>query len=477
MAQTLLAHRPPHPVAILDPAVGPATFPAAVAQTGRLDAQDEITCFDVDSGMVDQVHAWGQTSPCRCHVHQQDYLEAECGGSFDLAILNPPYIRQEWIDRKEAYRSQFADRYGTRIPGTSNLYVYFLVKVLHDLKPGGTFAALVYDSWQSTRYGAWLWDFLQRQCEWIEQLPVKSQPFCGRLIDATVLFGRRRPTPLITAADSGERLARAKERGLPDIAGLVPVSTLFASCRGLRLKQADFFLGDLTEVERHGATPFIKKSAGIKGYCIPQDHPESALLASPRHADARVLRELDRRLEVARKKPEENVSILTWFRERPQSWALHREPPHAPFLFNYYLRNRPRHLYNPSRAYADNLYGLTPLYPIEPLAALALLNATCFCVEILAQARNQGSGLAKVQLYEYRQARLPDYRRFSKAGLRRLKRCGARLASSGEAGANLAEIDALIADELGQAALRPEPLCDLYRVIDQQAKTPGDKRG
>jgi hypothetical protein len=262
---------------------------------------------------------------------------------------------------------------------------------------------------------------------------------------------------------------------LAGVPGLVPVAELFHTRRGLRLKQADFFLGDQSDVARHGATPFIKKGAGIQGYRVPDDHPESALLASLHRADPRVLRELEHRLAAAQANPKDNVSVLTWFRERPETWALHREPPHAPFLFNYYLRHRPRHLHNPHRAYADNFYGLTPTFPIAPHAALALLNSTCFCVEILSQARNQGNGLAKVQLYEYRRARLPDWRLFSEAGLRRLERGGGELtAGTTTPEAVLEAVDDVIAAELGQRCLARRAVRELYHEVERLAKSPGD---
>jgi hypothetical protein len=476
MARALMRRRPPHPAAILDPAAGPATFPAALAQTGLLTARDEITLYDVDPRMAERAASWSETSPYRCGVFAEDYLAAECGRVFDLAILNPPYVRQEWIDRKESYRGLFLRRYGVRVPGTANLYVYFLVKAVRDLKPGGHLACIVYDSWQSTRFGAWLWTFLGQECESVERVPVPGQPFQGRLIDATILYARRRTTAAGEPADGSAARTRAPGSPLSAVPGLVPVADLFHTRRGLRLKQADFFRGGRDDVARHGATPFVKKGGGIPGYRVPDGHPESALLASPQHADPRVLRELERRLAAARANPEDNVSVLTWFRERPESWALHREPPHAPFLFNYYLRHRPRHLYNPHRAYADNFYGLTPTCPIAPQAALALLNSTCFCVEILAQARNQGSGLAKVQLYEYRQARLPDWRLFGETTLRRLERCGSELTAGAAAPeAVLEKIDDVIAAELGHLCLGRWAVRELYHEVDRLAKSPGGR--
>lgn len=164
MADELLAHRPSHPLVILDPAVGPGTFPRAFAETGRLLPKDRMILYDVDAVMADQTTRECVDLPCECQVLVEDYLRGNCGAVFDMAILNPPYVRQEWIDNKSEYGSLFAARYGLRVPGVSNLYVYFLAKVVKEVRPGGTFACLVYDSWQSTKFGRWLAQLLADEC-------------------------------------------------------------------------------------------------------------------------------------------------------------------------------------------------------------------------------------------------------------------------------------------------------------------------
>lgn len=480
MAALLRAGRPARNLSILDPAVGPATFPEALARGTILRPGDELTVYDVDAAMVRTSAAWAEQATVRVVLQHGDYLEDRRDASFDLAILNPPYVRQEWIASKEHYRREFRQRYGLDIPGTSNLYVYFLTKVLWDLKEGGRFVCLVYDSWQATRFGSWLQQRLRSHCDQLAFTPVPDQPFRSRLIDATIISGRRRPRTAAPAPKFKEIAQQARRPSpLDDVAGLAPVGDLFRTKRGLRLKQADFFLIDLSQVADTGATPFLKKSAAIKGYSVPDAHPEAALLLTAARHSPGVSAELQRRLQQARQRPSDNVSILTWVRERPDSWFLHRDAPHAPFLFNYYLRNRPRHLYNPDRAYSDNFYGLVPHVAVDPFVALALLNSTCFCVEIMAQARNQGSGLAKVQLFEYRRARLPDWRRFTGQGLRHLQVLGSRLAATvtGSCDDLLRAVDDVVADEFGQRCLRPKAIAATLAGIEATAKRPREYPG
>lgn len=456
---------------ILDPSVGPATFPKAMACSGLLSRNDSLTLFDVDKAMAGKTLDWARECGVHADVKCEDYLEAETGRLYDVAILNPPYVRQEWIDRKRAYQDLFSKRYNIKVPGTSNLYVYFVAKVIFDLDLGGRFSCIVYDSWQSTKYGKWLWDLLSRECESLECTPVGGRPFGDRLIDATIITGQRR-TSCPTHPQSVP-IPSTDKSPFANLSGFETVDELFQTKRGLRLKQAKFFLCELDKVRSCGATPFVKKSSGILGYAVPGNHPEAVLLVTLAHGDRRVRSEIERRLLLAIKEPKSNVPILTWHREREDTWCVHRPAPYAPLLFNYYLRKVPRHLYNADRFYADNFYGLTPKSRIDPLVPLAILNSTIVAIDILAHARNQGNGLAKIQLFEYRQVRMPDWTKMSRTTINRLRGLGRKLVKSERRSPELIEeIDAQIAAELNLPVLRRNRLQALFRKVDDSARKP-----
>jgi hypothetical protein len=67
----------------------------------------------------------------------------------DIIVMNPPYIRQEKIDKqdKDHYvQTYFLDR-------TSDIYAYFMVRALKLLKGGGTAAIISSDKWLEVGYG------------------------------------------------------------------------------------------------------------------------------------------------------------------------------------------------------------------------------------------------------------------------------------------------------------------------------------
>ena len=474
MAKRLLCRRPHHGVRILDPCVGTFTFPKALQRAGVLRSDDQLELLDIDPSMVQQSSRWARERSIRFSVECADYIETELTPEYDYAILNPPYVRQEWLESKENYIAWFRERYHLEVPGTSNLYVYFVVKVLHELRPGGRLACILYDSWQSTRFGAWLADLLESECSRIDTEPEPNQPFNGRLIDATIIYAEKNAAGNQTKSRSVARYDRLRVGPLSSVEGFCPVTDAFHTRRGLRLKQADFFLCDQKTAGKCGATPFLKKVSRFSGYKVPEDHPEAALLITPGSRKPTIERELRRRLELAKKTPDENVSILTWFKERPDAWMLHRPAPYAEIVLNYYIRHRPKHITTSGFAYSDNFYGLTSRASVPTLAWLAALNSTAACVEILFRARNQGSGLAKVQLFEYRNAHIPNLTEFSRRDVQELQKLGLSLLNAVDPRPIIRCIDRAIAAVFGDSRLRPPTLEGIFTDVDERARKPKD---
>ena len=480
MAYRLLRDRVAEPVRILDPCVGPATFPKALAGAGVLRTDDVLMLIDIDHSMLTQSAAWAREQGITFSTECGDYIETRLPAEYDYAILNPPYVRQEWLDRKEEYATLFRERYGLRVPGTSNQYVYFVTKVLRELRPGGRLACIVYDSWQSTRFGDWLAQILEQECTWVTTEPEPNQPFNGHLIDATVIYAEKngeRKSDALWQYTGG----RVRTGPLSLVPGFCLISDAFQTQRGLRLKQADFFLCDAKTAVEYGATPFLKKVTKFNGYQVPEDHPEAALLLGAGDRNPAIIAELRRRLRVALQAPEDNVSILTWFSERPETWMLHRPAPYAGIVFNYYIRRRPKHILNLSHAYSDNFYGLAPREysltlreAVPMLAWLAALNSTAACIGILSMARNQGSGLAKVQLFEYRKAHVPDLGQCSGPDIKKFEGLGNALVNGMDPRGTIRRIDETVAAVFSDSHLRSPTLYDIFAEIDKKARKPRD---
>ena len=80
---------------------------------------------------------------------------------FDSCVGNPPYIRQELIDKKEDWNSLIKNELGiSKINQQSDLYVYYLMHTAAFLKEGGRLGYVISHSWLDTMFGKDLQKFL-----------------------------------------------------------------------------------------------------------------------------------------------------------------------------------------------------------------------------------------------------------------------------------------------------------------------------
>jgi len=293
-------------------------------------------------------------------------------------------------------------------------------------------------------------------------------PFNGLLIDATIISGIRIKEK--QQLDNTSNNIDDYYVFTRSINGLATINSLFKARRGLRLKQTSFFMTGKEDVKRIGATPFIKKVALVPDYLVPESHPEAALIYNESKGEVDVLDEINSRIIQAKDNPKENSSILNWYKERPDSWFSHKQPRWDPILFNYYIRTKPKFIFNPTRGYSDNFYGLEPLNSISSFAWLAILNSTMTSIGILEQARNQGSGLAKLQLFEFKRAKVVDLTKWEKNEITIMTNFGKELIDNSVKSCNtLMKINSLISEVLGYNI---DEMNKKFTIVDMNAKKP-----
>ena len=83
---------------------------------------------------------------------------------FDACVGNPPYIRQELIERKVEWNKLALDDHGiNKINQQSDLYVYYLMHTASLLKEGGRLGYVIASSWLDVSFGRDLQDFLLKK--------------------------------------------------------------------------------------------------------------------------------------------------------------------------------------------------------------------------------------------------------------------------------------------------------------------------
>ena len=83
-------------------------------------------------------------------------------GGFDAVIGNPPYVRQESLERE--FKQYAAPRYQVH-HNKADLFAYFVERGMSLLKPGGHFCYIVANRWLRSDYGAPLRGFLRERTE------------------------------------------------------------------------------------------------------------------------------------------------------------------------------------------------------------------------------------------------------------------------------------------------------------------------
>jgi len=78
-------------------------------------------------------------------------------GGFDIVIANPPYVRQEQIEK--SFKNILGEVY-PEFPKRSDLFVYFYARALQLLKKGGFHIFVCSNSWLDVGYGAALQEYL-----------------------------------------------------------------------------------------------------------------------------------------------------------------------------------------------------------------------------------------------------------------------------------------------------------------------------
>ncbi len=387
MAQLVLDYYKGQPAyTVLDPAVGPATFQQAFHQLlANTSIPIRFSGYDTDERMCNYTQTFCDTHGLSIEVFNKDFILADIKEECDAVIMNPPYIRHEKIpiDTKRTYYARIEQAIGEKIGGRSNLYVLFLLKSMLHLRPGGIMCAIVYDAIMHSQYGLKTIRQLEKFAEMLSNDAIQA-PFGDAIIDARIICWKKRDNKKTTVLSPPSRV-QADDR--------IPLEKLLKTVRGTALPYRKIFIAQPNDPFFAEATPFFIKQHNPNLFTC-EEYKLAYLNASP---------ELQKWLHV-------KMSEYKYM-DRPACV----KPITGAICFNYYLRDRPRHILNQKGfAISDNYYVSTPYDDFPVKAAWLLLNSDLFIFPILACARNQGHGLQKLQAYEYRSALVPNWNNLSK---------------------------------------------------------------
>lgn len=406
MAELAFKYSPNGPNIIIDPAVGPATFIKALYKYRLIRASTQIIAYDIEQKYVDYSMKYLKRLGIDGLVFLDDYLLNNNKIKADLIIMNPPYIRHERIppDLKNKYLNSI----GYNIDGRSNLYVYFLLKALKDLKNQGILCAIVYDTIHYSKYGKKLWEIIKSELKILKTENVEM-PFNNVLVNAVILVAKKKKSRSQLFLNIPTSI-----NPLPD--KYAYLKDLVFIQRGTGLLNTSVFMAKPKDDYFNYSKQFIKKTTKIDGMIVQKDHSERAYLfedysSVPKSLQDKLQQKVDKIYSI--KGRDRTKTLRDTIKRKPKRWFLHKIV-RSKVIFNYYFRKEPRFLLNPYELpIADNFYAIKP-FNFNEECAWILLNSSYYKQSLIKASRPQGNGLSKIQVYEIKNAIVPDWRKLSK---------------------------------------------------------------
>ena len=159
---------------VLDPCFGRGVFVKSLLDN---------TEFFVDGVEIDEASYASFDNPDekRCDLTNGDFFDVE--GTYDGIIMNPPYVRQEELDKlaplgvtKQKLQSAC---WMMNISSKANLYMYFILRAILLLREGGELIAIFPNSWTNTPVGRLFYEQMKLHGNITDFINVEGEAFEG----------------------------------------------------------------------------------------------------------------------------------------------------------------------------------------------------------------------------------------------------------------------------------------------------------
>lgn len=177
LALAALACETPAPWRILEPGCGAGAFLSrAAVYAADANLAFELHGVELHAATAEKTRRNLQDTAA---IHTADFISPDMDmlGTFDLMIGNPPYVRHEHIvqagsERKDQALDYLREKYKDDLQAcpeqkklfgkSSDLYIWFFLQAATLLKPGGSLAFVVSNSWLSASFSKVFQRFLNR---------------------------------------------------------------------------------------------------------------------------------------------------------------------------------------------------------------------------------------------------------------------------------------------------------------------------
>jgi len=178
---------------VFDPAVGAgAFFKAAKSVSRRLGIRLRLMGTEIDPAVLNKAREAGLSATDLAGVRIADFLFEPPKGQLAAVVANPPYVRHHRLSpAMKAWVKDFgASMVGRALDGRAGLHVYFLLRALQLLAPGGRLAFILPADVCEGVFAddLWRWATTRYRLEAVVTFPPEASPFPGVDTNPIIFF-------------------------------------------------------------------------------------------------------------------------------------------------------------------------------------------------------------------------------------------------------------------------------------------------
>lgn len=410
---------------ILDPAAGTGVLLDACIRV--LGPEINISAVEIDKDLLPLLLEKGYKTK------HQDFFDFK--KKVDGVIMNPPYIRQELLALKN-YKIQLTRKISFKnISSRANLYLYFLIKALDILKPGGRLVAIIPSTWLSSDFGVSVQRYILEKYSLLKVVNFEKKVFKDVDVDVSVfVIDNVAPTEStitnfyyfadidinkikeieqahsLYSINQNEIMTKGwffyKHKISFNYEVLSQLTNFVNIRRGVTTNYNNFFIRNIENKYLLDSPIFfekiVNKQAEISGYCVDYDSLGKMIFLGSKDIN-NLPREIVKEIQVTEKIIKKNEAPKTLYNiiQKKKNWFSIEANQQESLIFNYIIRNDLRFILNNTSAFVkDNFYILTFEEKELELIYLAILNSSFSRYFIENCGRSYGSGLLKIQKYE-----------------------------------------------------------------------------
>ena len=402
--------------------------------------------------------------------------------SYDFAIMNPPYIRQEKLVssiisneiNKEKLIRKISRYVGSEfIDKKANLYYYFLLYITQFLKNNGVLSAITYNSWLSTKFGQKIQKYLLENYKIKYIIDFDKDSFSDAMIGSCIMVLEKNSSKKIRDNNMVNFLRLKSKITVDQIKNITGKDKSVKSIYSIKqkelynetkwekflnlpqfhtklIKENDFVpLEKFSNIKRGlgsiSTRYFIVDKSTIKKFDIPYKYlipilkdikkinrkgdSYHYLLSIDKIVDNKdkIFRYLDYIKKDVLKNNNKSKTLRSNINKRDDWYSFKLNKDFCEIFFNYIIRLNKTFYCNDSLLVTDNFYMLNSKKDISVNILLSILNSSITKYFLEFYGRTQGNGLLKIQVYELNQLPVINIEILKNKDLKKLEELGKQL--------------------------------------------------